>query len=54
MKLVDVKSGIQINFDVENNDKDPKVEFVRISKYKNIMQKATLQICLKWCLQLKS
>ena len=36
MKLVDVKFGLYIDFDVENNDKDPNLKVgyhVRISKY---------------------
>ena len=39
MKSVDVKSSTYIDFDKENDKKDPKFEVgdhVRISKYKNI------------------
>ena len=42
IKPIDVKSGEYIDFDVENNDKDPKFKVVdhgRISKYKNIFSK---------------
>ena len=42
MKPGDVKSKMYINFDKENNYKDPKfkvVDCVRISKYKNIFVK---------------
>ena len=42
MKLIAVKSSTYIDFDVENNDKDPKFEVsdhVRISKYQNIFAK---------------
>ena len=42
MKPVDVKWGIYIDFDVENNDKDTKFkvgDLVRISKYKDIWAK---------------
>ena len=42
MKPVDVKSSIYIDFDKENNDKDPKFnvgDHERISKYKNIFAK---------------
>ena len=42
MKLADVKSRTYIDFNKENNKKDPKVEVcghVRISKYKNIFAK---------------
>ena len=41
---------IYINTDKELNDKDPKFktgDHVRISKYKNILLKATPQIALK-------
>ena len=39
MKPVDVKSNTYIDFNKENNDKDPKFKIgdtVRISKYTNI------------------
>ena len=42
MKPFDIKSSTYIDFDVENNDKDPKFkvcDHVRISKYKNIYVK---------------
>ena len=42
MKHVDVKSKTHINFNKENNHKDPKFkvgDFVRILKYKNIFAK---------------
>ena len=42
MKLVDVNSNTYVDFDIENNEKDPKFEagdHVRISKYKNIFAK---------------
>ena len=42
LKLIAVKSSTYIDFDVENNDKDPKFEVsdhVRISKYQNIFTK---------------
>ena len=42
MKPVDVKDSTYIDFEKEDNDKDPKskvVDHVRISKYKNIFAK---------------
>ena len=42
MKPVDVKDNTYIDFKKEVNDKDPKfkvVDYVRISKYKNIFAK---------------
>ena len=42
MKPVEVKSSTCIDFDVENNDKDPNFEVgdhIRISKYRNISPK---------------
>ena len=42
MKPIDVKSSTYIDFDNENNKEDPKfgvVDYVRISKYKNIFAK---------------
>ena len=56
MKPIGVKDNTYINTDKETNDKDPKFKVgdrVRISKYKNIFAKATLQIGLKKYLLLK-
>ena len=42
IKSTDVKTSTRIDFDVENNDKDPKFkvgDHVRISTYKNIFAK---------------
>ena len=53
IKPIDVKSSTCIDFEVENNDKDPKFEIGdhrRISKYNNI----TLQFGQKKFLLLKS
>ena len=53
MKPIDVRNNTYINTDKEVNDKDPKFKVgnhVRISKYKNILLKATLPIGLKKCL----
>ena len=39
IKTIDAKSSTYVDFDVENNDKNPKFEagdHVKISKYKNI------------------
>ena len=50
MKPIGVKDNTYINTDKEINDKSPKLkvgDHVRISKYKNIFVKATLQIGLK-------
>ena len=50
MKPIDVKDNTDINIDKEVNDKNPKFkvgDHVRISKYKNILLKAILQIGLK-------
>ena len=50
MKPVNVKSSTYIDFNIENNDKNPKFmvgDHVRISKYKNILQKFAFQIGLK-------
>ena len=51
MKPADKESSSFINFDVGNNNKDPKFEIfehVRISKYNNFFfQTFTLQICPK-------
>ena len=44
MNPVDVKSSTYIDFDVENIHRDPQYkvgDHVRISKYKNILQKVT-------------
>ena len=60
IKPIDVKSSKYIDFGVENNNKDPKskvriweYEYVRISRYRNILQKATFQIKPKKFLWLK-
>ena len=56
MKLFDVKSSMYIDFDVENNKKDPKFrvdEHVRITQF---LLKFTLQIGLEqfsWLKKLK-
>ena len=45
-----VKSSTYIDFNVENNSKDPKFEvgdYVGISKWKIFLQKVTVQIPLK-------
>ena len=50
MEPADIKQSRYIDFDVENNDKDPRYEVlnhVRISRHKLILQKITLQIGLK-------
>ena len=50
MKPIDVKDNTYINIGKEVNDKDPKFkvgDHVEISKYKNILLKALLQIGLK-------
>ena len=50
MKPIDVKNDTYINIDEELNDNDLKFKIgdhVRISKYKNILVKAILQIGLK-------
>ena len=39
MKPIDVKDNAYINADKEINNKDPKFDHVRISKYKNIFVK---------------
>lgn len=47
MNLIDVKTDTYINFDTENNVKNPKFSVCdhwRLSKYKNILLKVTLQI----------
>ena len=47
IKLVDVKTNRYIDFNKEINYENPKfnfVDFVRLSKYKNIFQNVTLQI----------
>ena len=56
MKPVDVKSDTYIESSKEINNKDSKfkiADIVRLSKYKNILQKVTLQVCLKKFLQSK-
>ena len=48
MKPVDVKSNTYFNFDMENNDKNPKFkvgDHVRISKYKKMFSKS---FALNW------
>ena len=50
MKHVDVKDNTYIDFKKDVNDKDPKFkvgDYVRISKYKNILLKDTCQTGLK-------
>ena len=50
MKPVYVMSNKYVDFCIENNVKDSKfevVDHVRISKYKNILQKLMFQISLK-------
>ena len=46
MKPTDVKSNIYFDFDVENNDKDPKklVIIQKCQNMKTLLQKFTLQI----------
>ena len=47
MKLVDMKTNKYIDSSKVINDKDPKFkigDIVKISKYKSILQKVTLQI----------
>ena len=56
MKPVDVKSNTNIDSDKNVNNKSPKFkigDIVRISKYKNILQKVTLKISLKKFLLLR-
>ena len=53
MKPVDVNSSTYIDFIIENYDKFKGCNQVRISKYKNFLQKTTLHIGLKKVLQLK-
>ena len=59
MKSVDVKSSTYIDFDKENDKKDPKFEVgdhVRISKYKNIFPNCYTSIGVKtllWWKKLK-
>ena len=50
MKPIDVKTRAYMDFDVDNNDNDPKYkvdDHVKIPKYKNSLQKAILQIGMK-------
>ena len=57
MKSFDVKSNTYINFNKEINDKKSKFKIddnVRISKYKNFLQKITRQYGLRTFLRLKS
>ena len=54
MKPVDVKSDTYIESSKEINNKDSKFkigDIVRLSKYKNLLQKVTLQVGLKKFLQ---
>ena len=47
MKTVDVKPSSYIDFDVENDEKDPKFEVdnhAKISKYKSIFAKGSVPI----------
>lgn len=42
IKPIDAKTTTYIDFEVENNDRDPKCEFgdhVKISEFKNIFEK---------------
>ena len=53
---INVKRNTYIDFDVENNDKNPKLKVgdpVRISKYKQNLQKVTLRIGQKMFLWLE-
>ena len=50
MKPLDVNPSMYIDFNKENNEERPKfkvVDYVRIPKYQNFLQKAKLQIDLK-------
>ena len=50
MKPTDIKLSTYIDFDVENNDKDPKFEVddhVRITNLKRFLQKFIFQSLLK-------
>ena len=50
MKPVDVKSNSYVNSSKEINGRDPKFKignFIRISKYKKNLEKATFQIGLQ-------
>ena len=56
MKPVDVNSSTYIDFYKENNKEGPKFKVrvnIRVSKYKNILQKAMFQIDLIKFLRLK-
>ena len=56
MKSIDVKLSAYIDFVFKNNERYPIFNIgniVRISKYKNVLQKVTLQIGLKKILQLR-
>ena len=56
MKTIDAKSNTYIDSSEEINNKNPKFKigyYVRISKYRNIFAKVTLQIGLKKFLWLK-
>ena len=60
MKPVDVKSNSYVNSSKEINGRDPKFKignFIRISKYKKNLEKATFQIGLQkflWLEKLKT
>ena len=56
MKLIYVETSTYIDFIIENNNKDSKIEVddrMRISKYKFFLQMVIWQIGLKKLLQLK-
>ena len=53
MKLFDVKSSMYIDFDVENNKKDPKFRVDEHVKITPFLLKFTLQIGLEQCSWLK-
>ena len=57
MKPLDVNPSMYIDFNKENNEERPKfkvVDYVRIPKYQNFLQKAKFQIDLKKFLRLKN
>ena len=46
MKTIDIKTSTCIDFDIENNDKDPKIkagDHVRIPKYINVFTKGYIK-----------
>ena len=50
MKSIGVKWKTNFDFDAENNDKDSRLkvgDHVRIWSYRDVLQKATIQIGLK-------